>query len=80
MLDSRSTRKAPRFGIGGLLLLTLVFAIMGAAARQFVLSIRQGTTLRAPFVIFTLAAPMIVVAVMGTLHQVLQWMRRGSRG
>ncbi len=58
------------------MLLTLVFAIMGAAGRQFVLSVQQGTSPRAPFVIFTLAAPMVIVAVMGAAIQVMAWLRR----
>jgi hypothetical protein len=72
-------KRLPRYGIGGLLLLTLVFAIMGAAGRQFVLSVNKGTSPRAPFVIFTLAAPMIFVAVLGTVLHLLNWLKRIQR-
>lgn len=68
----------PRFGIGGLLLVTIVFAVMGAATRQFVLAVQRGSSPRAVFVIFTLAAPMIVVAAIGSIHRLLGWL--GRRG
>lgn len=75
---ARSPLKAwrPRFGIGGLLLLTIVFAVMGAATRQFVLAVQRGSSPRAVFVIFTLAAPMIVVVAIGSIHRVLVWLGR----
>jgi hypothetical protein len=72
-------RAKPRFGIGGLLLLTIVFAVMGAAARQFVLAVQRGSSPRAGFVIFTLAAPAIVVAVMGAVYQLTAWLGRCLR-
>lgn len=76
MTESRLQSWLPRFGIGGILLLTIVFAVMGAAMRQFVLAVQRGSSPRAVFVIFTLAAPMIVVAALGTFHRLLVWMGR----
>ena len=76
MAESRTRAWRPRFGIGGLLLLTIVFAVMGAATRQFVLAVQRGSSPRAVFVIFTLAAPMIVVAAIGSIHRLLLWLGR----
>ena len=76
MSESRLRSSLPRFGIGGILLITVVFAVMGAAMRQFVLAVQRGSSPRAVFVIFTLAAPMIVVALLGTFYRLLSWMGR----
>jgi hypothetical protein len=76
MAESRWKTWRPRFGIGGLLLLTIVFAVMGAATRQFVLAVQRGSSPRAVFVIFTLAAPMIVVVTIGAIHRLLAWLGR----
>ena len=76
MNEAREPSRLPRFGIGGILLLTIVFAVMGAAMRQFVLAVQRGSSPRAVFVIFTLAAPIIVVAFLGSFHRLLIWMGR----
>ena len=76
MNDSRLRSALPRFGIGSILLVTIVFAVMGAAMRQFVLAVQRGSSPRAVFVIFTLAAPMIVVAALGSFYRVLDWIGR----
>lgn len=68
-----------RFSIGTLMLLTFVFGVVGAAGRQFVRAVHQGTSPRAVFVIFTLAAPMIVLVILSLIHQVSQWSVRQSR-
>lgn len=69
-----------RFSIGTIMLITVVFGVMAAAGRQFVRAVHQGTSPRALFVIFTLAAPMIVLVVLSLICQVTGWLGpRASR-
>jgi hypothetical protein len=69
----------PRFGLATLMLAMLVFSVMGAAGFYLVRGIRQGTSLKAVFVIFTLAAPMLLLVALSAYRQILVWLGRLER-
>ena len=66
----------PRFGLFTLMLLMVVFCVMGAAGFYLMRSIQNGTSPRAVFVMFTLAAPGVLVIVMSMSRIVLRWFAR----
>lgn len=77
--DSSSTivpAAGPRFGLFTLMLLMVVFCVMGAAGFYLMRSIQNGTSPRAVFVMFTLAAPGVLVIVMSMSRIVLRWFAR----
>ena len=53
----------PRFGIGTMLLLMLIVSVVGAAASYFVRAMQGGRSAQLAFVLFTLAAPLLLVVV-----------------
>ena len=69
----------PRFGLASMMLVMLVFCVMGSAGFYLVRAVRQGTSLKAVFIIFTLAAPMLLLVVLSTYRQVLTWIRQFDR-
>jgi hypothetical protein len=63
-----------------MMLVMLVFCVMGAAGSYLVRALRQGTSLKAVFLIFTLAAPMLLVVALSLGRQFLQLLtKRGRR-
>ncbi len=66
----------PRFGIFTLMLLTVVFCVMGSAGFYLLRSVQKGTSPRAVFVMFTLAAPGVLVIVMSMSRILLRWLAR----
>ena len=69
----------PRYGIGSMMLVTVIFAVMAASARQLVVAVRHGSSPKAFFVIFTLAAPMLAVVAISVFRQVASWLSRQVR-
>ncbi len=63
----------PRYGLLSLLLVMFVFCMMGAAGRYLMLALREGTSPKAVFVIFTLAAPMLLVVVLNIIRLLVRW-------
>ena len=61
--DDRSRPWQPRFGIGSLLLVMLVFSVMAAAGSYFARALDGQTGLRPTFIIFTLIAPVALLMV-----------------
>jgi len=57
----------PRFTLQGLFLLTLVVCAMGTAGAYFVRSLSGSRNDRFLFILFTLAAPPLLVVVVSTL-------------
>jgi cation transporter-like permease len=53
----------PRFGIGTMLLLMLVVSVMAAAASYFVRALHGGRVFQLAFILFTLAAPLVLVVI-----------------
>ena len=74
LTDARPPRF--RFGIGSLMLVTIVVGITAAAARQYVRANEYGTSPRALFVMFTLAAPLLVLVTLSVIHQGVGWLSR----
>ena len=66
----------PRVGIFTLMLLMVVFCVMGSAGFYLMRSIQKGTSPRAVFVMFTLAAPGVLVIVMSMSRILLRWLAR----
>ena len=58
------------------MLVMVVFCMMGTAGRYLMLAIREGTSPKAVFVIFTLAAPMLLVVVLSLMRVAIRWVRR----
>lgn len=53
----------PRFGIGTMLLLMLIVSVVGAAASYFVRAMHGGRSAQLAFILFTLAAPLLLVVI-----------------
>ncbi len=71
----------PRFGIGTLLIIMLVLAVTAAAAGYMVRSLNQPeqSGVFSPyliFMIFTLAAPMVLMILLSVMRQIALWLRR----
>lgn len=57
-----------RFGLGGLLLVTLILCVTAAGASYFVRTLRQGPSGAFIFILFTLTAPLFLVVVVSAIH------------
>jgi hypothetical protein len=77
--EERTTRPwQPRFGIGSLLLVMLVFSVMAAAGSYFARSLDGQTRLRPTFILFTLVAPVALLVVVSVARGLWNCLR-GSR-
>jgi len=65
-----------RFGIGTLLLVMVVVSVAAAAASYMVQSIDRPGWQRLVFILFTLAAPVVLLVIMSAAHYALKWMNR----
>ena len=79
--DTPSKPEVPRrrmqFGVGSLLLVTVVCSVMAAAGYYFVRSLQKsGGANRLIFILFTLVAPIVLVIVVSLLRQVAVWLGR----
>jgi hypothetical protein len=66
----------PRFGIGSLLLVSFVFCVMGAAGFYLLRALQYGRAAQLAFILFTLAAPSLMVVIASLLRSVFS-RRRG---
>ena len=69
----------PRFGILGLLLLTLVASVMAAGGNYLVQMLRGGRTNHLAFVLFTITSPLLLLVFVSTLMAVLRKSGRRRR-
>ncbi len=70
----------PRFGLAGLMMVMLVLAVVAAAASYMVRAQEGGQSLKLAFILFTLAAPVLLMVAVSLLRQVVVWIsRRGRR-
>ena len=67
----------PRFGLGSMLLVMLVFAVMAAAGSYFVRALDGQREFRPTFIIFTLVAPVALLVVLSFLRWI--WILVRSR-
>lgn len=74
--DPISPSWRPRFGIGGLLLVTFVFSVMGSAGYYFVQAIRGGRSAQFGFILFTLASPLLLVVLVSLLKTAFDAIQR----
>lgn len=58
----------PRFGISTMLLIMLVVSVVGAAASYFVRAMQGGRDAQLAFILFTLAAPLLLVVIVSIAH------------
>lgn len=66
----------PRFGLGGLFLVTLVFSVMAAAGSYFVRFAAGGRQFQLSFILFTLATPALLMVAISLTISVLKWLAR----
>jgi len=67
----------PRYGIGGLLMVMLVFSVMAAAGSYMVRGLKEeGRSAHLVFILFTLAAPMLLMVVVSVIRHIVAWLNR----
>ena len=67
----------PRFTIGTMLLVMVVFSVMAAAGSYLMRSLQQGTHgSQLIFVLFTVASPVLLVVVVSLLWKITAWFSR----
>lgn len=67
----------PRFGIGALLLVMLVFSVTGAAGYYLVQSLGQRErSAHLTFILFTLAAPILLMVIVSFIRRIVLWVSR----
>jgi len=68
----------PRFGVGALLMVMLVCSVTGAAGYYLVRSIEdeKNRTAHLTFILFTLAAPILLMVVVSAIRQIIVWLSR----
>jgi hypothetical protein len=82
---SSSAPWGPRFGLTTLMLVTIVFCIMGTAGyhllrtRGLAGALGSKTSPQAVFIIFTLAAPVLLLTALSVLRRLLGWLDRLSQ-
>lgn len=62
----------PRFGIGTLLLITLIVSVVGAAASYFVRALHGGRSAQLAFILFTIAAPLLLVVIVSVAQSLFK--------
>jgi hypothetical protein len=60
------------------MLITVVFCVMAAAGRYLVPAVAEGTSNKAVFIIFTIAAPMLLLAATSLARICLDWLKNRS--
>ena len=67
----------PRFTMGTLLLVMVVFSVMAAAGSYLMRSLQQGTrSSQLIFVLFTVASPVLLVVIVSLLWKITAWFSR----
>ena len=61
----------PRFGLGTLMLVMLIFSVMGSAGYYLVRSTQMGRSYQMAFIIVTLVAPLMLMIVLSNLRSLL---------
>jgi hypothetical protein len=67
----------PRYGIGALLMVMLVFSVTGAAGYYLVQSLgEKDRSAHLTFILFTLAAPILLMVVVSVIRRIVVWLNR----
>ena len=61
----------PRFGMRAMLLLMIVVSVMGTGGYYLMMSLRGGRQFQLAFILFTLAAPLLVLVAVSLLRAVV---------
>ena len=69
----------PRFGIGSLLLVMFIFSAMGSATFYLARGLEGSRGFQLAFILFTLAAPVMLVVVVSLLRVVYDWLNARRR-
>jgi hypothetical protein len=78
-VKSASANGKLRFGLATMMLVMLVFGVMAAAASYLLRATRAGVPTSAVFVIFTIAAPVLLVVLMSVFSGAMKWLDRHTR-
>ena len=70
----------PRYGLGVLMLMTLVCAVTASCGYYLVQAVQGGVAWRAVFVIFTLVAPVFLLSILSLGQTMLAWLGRDRDG
>lgn len=62
-----------------MMLAMLVFSVIGVAASQLMRAVKQGTSPKVVFVMFTLIAPVMLVTLISLARGVAMWVRGAGR-
>jgi hypothetical protein len=67
----------PRFGLGGLLLVTLIFCVLAAGGFYLAQSLQSGgVTGYLLFVLFITAGPALLLVAVSLFRQAVEWLNR----
>ena len=70
----------PRFSIGMMLMIMLLFSVMAAAASYLVRGLRDGDrTAQLVFILMTLASPVLLMVLVSVARQIAKWTRRRNK-
>ena len=69
----------PRFGLGSMLLMMLVFSVMAASGFYFIQALSGNRGAQLAFILFTLATPLLLVVVVSLVRSLAQWFSGGRR-
>jgi hypothetical protein len=62
----------PRFGIRSMLLVMIVVSVMGTGGYYLMMSLRGGRSFQLAFILFTLAAPLLVMVAVSIFRAVVE--------
>ena len=64
----------PRFGLGSMLLVMLVFSVMAASGYYFIQALSGNRGAQLAFILFTLATPLLLVVLVSLLRSLVSWL------
>lgn len=71
--------RGPSFTFTALLVITMVASVMAAAGYYLARGIESGRQQQFAFILFTLAAPVLLIVLISTLVRLLDWVKRRDR-
>lgn len=69
-------RQGPSFTLPGLFIITLVASVMAAAGFYLARGIETGRQRQLAFLLFTLAAPVLLIVLVSSAVRLLNWFKR----
>jgi hypothetical protein len=71
--------RGPSFTLTALFVITLVASVMGAAGYYLARGIETGRQRQFTFILFSVAAPALLIVLVSSVVQVLNWLNRRQR-